>query len=118
MMPRDSVVLPAPRSPSRKIRPCPFVVWGDACTQFSHRRFISQVQGYFQTRCLLLQQLTNGWNQITGRQPTAEFTLLLTGIGMQPTARHAASNASMPWASNAPTKPASTSPNPAVAIAG
>src|SRR5689334_18792856 len=26
MMPRDSVVFPAPRSPSRKIRPCPPVV--------------------------------------------------------------------------------------------
>ncbi|MNE60079.1 hypothetical protein D3C80_1552030 [compost metagenome] len=33
---------------------------------------------------MLLQQLTNGWNQITGRQPTARFTLLLTGIGVQP----------------------------------
>jgi len=94
MMPRDRVVLPIPEVASRKIRPWP---WANATRRYVRQSrlnglFIGQVQGYFRHGASILQQLTNGWNQITGRPaPRPNFPCCAPALACSQPARHAAS---------------------------
>ncbi len=60
-------------------------------TERDHGVFIGQEKDYFRHGDLLLQQLTNGRNQVAGRQAATEAALAAPGRSAQPHARQLAS---------------------------